>query len=67
MGKKVYHEVKEKMDRQQLILLKALDVQSVKIVTLEASLEHETNRNSHNSVIIRGIPEHQDEACRNHA
>ena len=56
-----FKAVKEKMDQQQQTLLKALDVQSVKIATLEARLEHQTNRNSRKSVIIRGVPEHQDE------
>ena len=53
--------VKQKMEQQQINLLKALDVQSVKIATLEARLEHQTNRNSRKSVIIRGVPEHEDE------
>ena len=53
--------MKEKIEQQQIVLQKTIDIQSVQIATLQARLEHQTNRNSRKSVIIRGIPQHENE------
>ena len=43
--------MKEKIDQQQSVLQKTIDIQSAQIATLQARLEHQTNRNSRKSVI----------------
>ena len=42
-------------------LQNCIDVQAIQIRTLQQRLENQTNRNSRKSVIIRGIPEEEEE------